>query len=71
MCRELKSVYKSEGAVRKEVLPKQLYQIRKTANILMPQFVSDFIRKTDHLENIEIKLLFKLISIMFLSECAN
>lgn len=64
---ELKKTHKSRGPVRKAVLYRQLYQMKRKPKQSMTQFVNDFMEKSELLEEVGIKIPAELLSIMLLS----
>lgn len=64
---ELERAFNSRGPVRKAVLYRQLYQMKKDPEKSMSQYVSDFMRTADQLDEAGIKVPSELLSIMLLS----
>lgn len=64
---KLRSIYESRGPVRKSVLYKQLYRMRKEHNQSMMEYVNTFVDKVEQLEDAGIKLPDELISIIILN----
>lgn len=64
---ELERVHESKGPVRKAVLYKQLYRMKKDASQSMTQYVHFFTRKAEQLEEVGIKIPNELLSVMLLS----
>jgi len=63
----LEKIHESKGPVRKAVLYKQLYRMRKESSQSMTQYVRSFVRKAEQLEEAGIKIPNELLSIMLLS----
>lgn len=68
---ELQKVHESKGPVRKAVLYKQLYRMRKDTSQSMTQYVHAFTRKSEQLEEVGIKIPNELLSIMLLSSLSS
>lgn len=64
---ELEKVHESKGPVRKAVLYKQLYRMKKDASQSMTQYVHSFTRKAEQLEEVGIKIPNELLSVMLLN----
>lgn len=64
---KLKRIHESKGFVRKAVLYKQLYRMRKESDQTMTQYVNLFVRKAEHLEEAQIKIPNELLLIMLLN----
>ncbi|KAL0116419.1 hypothetical protein PUN28_009806 [Cardiocondyla obscurior] len=62
----LKAVFESRGPVRKAALYKQLQRMEKKPSITMTQYVTDFTRKAEQLEEAGIEIPDELLSIMLL-----
>lgn len=62
----LKTVFESRGPVRKAALYKQLQRMEKKPSITMTQYVTDFTRKAEQLEEAGIEIPDELLSIMLL-----
>lgn len=62
----LKAVFESRGPVRKAALYKQLLRMEKKTNITMTQYVADYTRKAEQLEEAGIEIPDELLSIMLL-----
>jgi len=62
----LKAVFESRGPVRKAALYKQLLRMEKKASTTMTQYVADFTRKAEQLEEAGIEVPDELLSIMLL-----
>lgn len=62
----LKAVFESRGPVRKAALYKQLQRMEKKPNITMTQYVTEFTRKAEQLEEAGIEIPNELLSIMLL-----
>lgn len=63
----LKDIYESKGPVRKAILYKQLYKMRKEANVSMGEYVSKFTNTAEKLEEAGIQIPPELLSIMLLN----
>lgn len=64
---KLKSTYESKGPVRKSVLYKQLYRMKKEQGQSMMEYINSFVDKIEQLEDAGIKLPEELTSIMMLN----
>lgn len=64
---KLRIIYESKGPVRKSVLYKQLYRIKKEGGQSMMEFVNSFVDKLEQLEDAGIKLPDELTSIIMLN----
>lgn len=62
----LKAIYESRGPVRKAALYKQLLRMEKKPNIAMTQYITDFTRKAEQLEEAGIDIPEELLVIMLL-----
>lgn len=63
----LKEVYESKSPLRQSVLFKQLYRLRKTSNQSMTQFINEFIRIAEQLNECDMKLPENLLAIWLLN----
>lgn len=64
---KLRNIYESIGPVRKSVLYKQLYRLKKEEGQNMMEFVNSFVDKVEQLEDVGIKLPDELASIIMLN----
>jgi len=64
---KLKTIYESRGPVRKSVLYKQLYRMKKEQGQSMMEFVNSFVDKVEQLEDAGIKLPEELTSVILLN----
>lgn len=64
---KLKSTYESKSPVRKSVLYKQLYRMKKEQGQSMMEYINSFVDKIEQLEDAGIKLPEELTSIMMLN----
>lgn len=64
---KLKSTYESKGPVRKSVLYKQLYRMKKEQGQNMMEYINSFVDKTEQLEDVGIHLPEELKSIILLN----
>jgi len=62
----LVAIHESRGPVRKAALYKGLLRMKKSSDVSMTQYVSDFVHKAEQLETAGIKLPDDLLSIMLL-----
>lgn len=62
----LKAIFESRGPVRKAALYKQLLRMEKKPNITMTQYITDFTRKAEQLEEAGIEIPDELLAIMLL-----
>lgn len=64
---KLRNTYESRGPVRKSVLYKQLYRMKKEQGQSMMEYVNSFVDKVEQLEDSGIKLPQELVSIIMLN----
>lgn len=62
----LKAIFESRDPVRKAALYKQLLRMEKKSNITMTQYITDFTRKAEQLEEAGIEIPDELLAIMLL-----
>lgn len=65
--KKLRNIYESKGPVRKSVLYKQLYRMKKEAGQSMMEYVNSYVNKVEQLEDVGIKLPEELASIIMLN----
>lgn len=64
---KLKNIYESKGPVKKSVLYKQLYRMKKEQGQSMMEYINGFVDKVEQLEDAGIKLPEELASIIILN----
>lgn len=64
---KLEEAHESKGPVRKTILYKQLYRMKKESNQTMMQYTAEFLNKTEQLDDAGIRIPPELLSIMLLS----